>query len=140
MNDDAHDPHAARRTRHEHRVATVSAPHGLLAPTGTLWLADCPDGRIPAAPGNRRAAGDAMELPAAPSGGTALDGKPLAGEAILAGIEATPYGPGFRLPGRFRPYGEDRTVRVEGVGAAREHPALRGRGGRATAERRPCDR
>ncbi|WP_322870077.1 DUF1684 domain-containing protein [Streptomyces goshikiensis] len=158
MNDDAHDPHAAWRTWHEHRVATVSAPYGPLALTGTFWLADFPDGRIPAAPGNWRAAGDAMELSAAPSDGIALDGKPFAGEAILAadegpparsrltagearlvvlrregewavrvfdpgsparaafaGIEATPYDPDFRLPGRFRPYGEDRTVRVENV-------------------------
>ncbi|MFJ3928127.1 DUF1684 domain-containing protein [Streptomyces sp. NPDC090022] len=29
------------------------------------------------------------------------------------GIEATPYDPAFVLPGRFRPYGADRTVRVE---------------------------
>ncbi|MFG2414172.1 hypothetical protein [Streptomyces goshikiensis] len=93
MNDDAHDPHAAWRTWHEHRVATVSAPHGPLALTGTLWLADCPDGRIPAAPGNWRAVGDATELSATPSDGIALDGKPFAGEAILAADEVRPRGP-----------------------------------------------
>jgi uncharacterized protein (DUF1684 family) len=29
------------------------------------------------------------------------------------GIEATPYDPRWSVPGRFTPYGEDRTVRVE---------------------------
>ncbi|MFF4323951.1 DUF1684 domain-containing protein [Streptomyces sp. NPDC001568] len=31
------------------------------------------------------------------------------------GIEATAYDPDFALPGRFRPYGEDRTVQVANV-------------------------
>ncbi|MFI5620017.1 DUF1684 domain-containing protein [Streptomyces sp. NPDC051567] len=31
----------------------------------------------------------------------------------FTGIEATPYDPAFALPGRFRPYGGDRTVQVE---------------------------
>ncbi|MFB7978209.1 DUF1684 domain-containing protein [Streptomyces vinaceus] len=35
-----------------------------------------------------------------------------AARRAFAGIEATPYDPDFVLPGRFRPYGEDRTVQV----------------------------
>ncbi|MFJ4781164.1 DUF1684 domain-containing protein [Streptomyces sp. NPDC088762] len=156
MNDDADDPPAAWRTWHEHRVAAVSAPHGPLALTGTFWLADYPEGRIPAVPGQWRATGAGVALTAAPGDSLRLDGEPFTGDAVLAadeaapaharvsagerrvvvirregewavrvfdpaaatrraftGIEATPYDPAFALPGRFRPYGEDRTVRVE---------------------------
>ncbi|MGW6946528.1 DUF1684 domain-containing protein [Streptomyces xanthophaeus] len=156
MSDDADDPPAAWRKWHEHRVATVSAPYGPLALTGTHWLADYPEGRIPAVPGRWRTNGAAVTLSAAPGDGILLDGEPLAGEVLLApdesppahsrlvagrtrlvlfrregnwavrvfdpdskarsaftGIEASPYDPAFALPGRFRPYGEDRTVQVE---------------------------
>lgn len=146
----------AWREWHEHREATVSAPYGPLALTGTHWLADYPEGRIPAVPGQWRATASGVALSAAPGDGLELDGAPLAGEAVLGadegppaasrsasgrrrlvvirregewavrvfdpdaparaafrGVEATPYDPSYVLPGRFRPYGEQRTVLVE---------------------------
>ncbi|GAA4000674.1 DUF1684 domain-containing protein [Streptomyces plumbiresistens] len=36
-----------------------------------------------------------------------------AARRAFRGIEATPYDPRWAVPGRFTPYGEDRTVRVE---------------------------
>lgn len=36
-----------------------------------------------------------------------------AARRAFRGIEATPYAPRWSVPGRFTPYGEDRTVRVE---------------------------
>ncbi|WP_251049719.1 MULTISPECIES: DUF1684 domain-containing protein [unclassified Streptomyces] len=156
MSDDANDPHADWAKWHEHRVDTVSAPYGPLSLTGTHWLADDTDGRIPAVPGRWRATDGGVALSAAPGDGISLDGRPFTGDAVLAadegspahsriaagdvrlvvirregdwavrvfdpaskaraaftGIEATPYDPAFALPGRFRPYGEDRTVQVE---------------------------
>lgn len=156
--DDPEDPAAAWKRWHEHRVATVSAPYGPLALTGTHWLADYPKGRIPAVPGRWRAAPGGVTLTAGPGDGITLDGEPLAGAAVLAadgsppshsrlgagearlvvirregewavrvfdpaapgraafaGIEATPYDPAYAVPGRFTPYGEDRTVQVENV-------------------------
>ncbi|MGW6854193.1 DUF1684 domain-containing protein [Streptomyces virginiae] len=50
MSDDADDPHAAWREWHERRAAAVSAPYGPRALTGAFWLADYPEGRIPAVP------------------------------------------------------------------------------------------
>ncbi|MBT2477085.1 DUF1684 domain-containing protein [Streptomyces sp. ISL-94] len=156
MNDDADDPPAAWHQWHEHRVATVSAPYGPLALTGTFWLADYSEGRIPAVPGQWRTIDGGVALTAAPEDSLHLDGEPFTGDAVLAadegspaharlsagrmrlvvirrerewavrvfdpaartrrafaGIEATPYDPAFVLPGRFRPYGEERTVQVE---------------------------
>ncbi|MEU8464446.1 DUF1684 domain-containing protein [Streptomyces sp. NPDC029003] len=147
---------AAWREWHEHRTATVSAPYGPLALTGTHWLADYPEGRIPAVPGRWRATASGVVLNAAADDALVLDGRPLDGEAVLApdagapadartgsgerrfvvirregewavrvfdpgsaaraafrGVEATPYDPAYALPGRFRPYGEQRTVQVE---------------------------
>ncbi|MCX4777426.1 DUF1684 domain-containing protein [Streptomyces sp. NBC_01264] len=154
--DGTEDPAAAWKQWHEHRVATVSAPYGPLALTGTHWLADYPEGRIPAVPGHWRAGGGGVTLTAVPGDGIALDGESLTGSAVLAadgappshsrlragevrlvvirregewavrvfdpaapgraaftGIEATPYDPAYAVPGRFTPYGEDRTVQVE---------------------------
>ncbi|MEV7525657.1 DUF1684 domain-containing protein [Streptomyces sp. NPDC091371] len=156
MSDDANDPQTAWHAWHEHRVATVSAPYGPLALIGTHWLADYPEGRIPAVPGHWRAAGGGVALTAAPEDSLLLDGEPFSGDAVLAadegppsrsrliagelrlvvirregewavrvfdpgsearrafaGIEATPYDPAFALPGRFKPYGEQRTVQVD---------------------------
>lgn len=158
MSDDTDDPQAAWRTWHEHRVASVSAPYGPLALTGTHWLSDYPEGRIPAVPGRWRATGGGVALTAAPEDSLHLDGAPFTGQAILAGdegvpshsrvragelrlvvirregewavrvydpgaetrrafggIEATPYDPAFALPGRFEPFGEERTVQVDNV-------------------------
>ncbi|MEU9007640.1 hypothetical protein AB0D15_38500, partial [Streptomyces sp. NPDC048551] len=56
---------AAWREWHEHRTATVSAPYGPLALTGTHWLADYPEGRIPAVPGRWRATASGVVLSAA---------------------------------------------------------------------------
>ncbi|MFF4582738.1 DUF1684 domain-containing protein [Streptomyces sp. NPDC001389] len=145
---------------HEQRTATVSAPYGPLALTGTHWISprvpEDLEGRIPAVPGRWSATADGVVVSAAAEDGLRLDGGPLAGEVCLGadkgppagsrlaadgvrlvvirregewavrtydpgsaarrsfrGIEATPYDPAFALPGRFRPYGEDRTVQVE---------------------------
>ncbi|MCX5379192.1 DUF1684 domain-containing protein [Streptomyces sp. NBC_00091] len=80
----------AWREWHEHRVATVSAPYGPLALTGTHWIADYPEGRIPAVPGSWRATGGEVVLTAAAEDGVELDGQPLAGEAVLAADEGPP--------------------------------------------------
>ncbi|MER5934582.1 hypothetical protein [Streptomyces sp. NPDC002054] len=77
------DEAAAWQQWHERRVDTVSAPYGPLALTGNHWLADYPEGRIPAVPGQWRE-----------SGGSAA-------RQAFAGIEATPYDPAsvrFRRP------------------------------------------
>ncbi len=156
MSDDADDPHAAWRTWHERRAAAVSAPYGPLALTGTFWLADYPEGRIPAVPGRWRATEAGAELTATAEDSCRLDGEPFTGEVLLdadegppaharlsagalrivvirregewgvrvfdpdsearrafAGVETTPYDPAHALPGRFRPYAEDRSVQVE---------------------------
>ncbi|MET7700830.1 DUF1684 domain-containing protein [Streptomyces sp. NPDC005485] len=146
---------------HEHRTEAVSAPHGPLSLTGTHWLEDYPEGRLPDIPGRWTAAGDAVvlavgETDALTDGGLTVDGKLFTGEirlgadsgpaaasrvahggrrlvvlvregiwgvrdfdpeaparAAFQGIEATAYDARWSVPGRFTPYGEDRTVRVE---------------------------
>ncbi len=156
MSDDADDPHAAWREWHERRAAAVSAPYGPLALTRTLWLADYPEGRIPAVPGHWRRTEGGVALTATAADSLRLDGEPFTGDVVLAadeappahsrlsvgelrivvirregewgvrvydpdsearrahaGFEATPYDPAFVLPGRFRPYAEDRSVQVE---------------------------
>jgi uncharacterized protein (DUF1684 family) len=90
MSDDALDPKTAWQRWHDHRVATVSAPYGPLALTGTHWLADVPEGRIPAVPGRWRTTGDGVVLTAAPEDGIRLDGAPLTGEAVLAADHLPP--------------------------------------------------
>ncbi|MEU3547755.1 DUF1684 domain-containing protein [Streptomyces longwoodensis] len=140
---------------HEQRVEAVTAPYGPLAVTGTHWLDDHPEGRIPDIPGTWVAEADAVVLTAARADGLTLDGEPFTGEVRLAadpgpvdavrvghgerrllvlvreglwgvrvhdpdagaraafrGIAATPYEERWAVPGRFTPYGEDRTVRV----------------------------
>jgi uncharacterized protein (DUF1684 family) len=69
---------------HEQRVATVSAPYGPLALTGTYWLEDYPEGRIPGIPGTWRADGDAVVLTAAGADGLTVDGRLLDGGVRLA--------------------------------------------------------
>ncbi|MFE2046026.1 hypothetical protein ACFXAZ_34935, partial [Streptomyces sp. NPDC059477] len=59
---------------HEGRVETVSAPYGPLALTGTHWLEDYPEGRIPATPGVWTADGDAVVGTPAPGGRRGLAG------------------------------------------------------------------
>ncbi|MFC9247981.1 DUF1684 domain-containing protein [Streptomyces sp. NPDC057136] len=141
---------------HEERIVKVAAPYGPLSLTGTHWLSDYPDGRIPAAPGQWREDGEGVLLTATPEDGLSVDGKPLTGEIRLTAdrgpidearvthgarrlvvlsreglwavrdfdpgsatrqafrtIDATPYDAGWVLPGTFRPYPADRTIRVE---------------------------
>ncbi|MFJ3902780.1 DUF1684 domain-containing protein [Streptomyces sp. NPDC090025] len=81
------------RDWHEQRTATVTAPYGPLSLTGTHWLADFPDGRIPGVPGEWRADGDEVVLDAGDAGGAGepggaeegltVDGKPLTGTVRL---------------------------------------------------------
>ncbi|MFF7141805.1 DUF1684 domain-containing protein [Streptomyces nodosus] len=68
---------------HEHRTARVSEPYGPLALTGTYWLEDHPEGRIPAIPGRWVAEGDAVLLTAGRDDGLAVDDKPFTGEIRL---------------------------------------------------------
>ncbi|MEU0740564.1 DUF1684 domain-containing protein [Streptomyces sp. NPDC006134] len=80
MTTDASD--AWKRWR-EQRVATVSAPYGPPALTGTHWLEDHPDGRLPGIPGTWRADGDAVVLTATGADGLTVDGRPADGEVRL---------------------------------------------------------
>ncbi|MET7909318.1 DUF1684 domain-containing protein [Streptomyces avermitilis] len=141
---------------HEHRTETLSAPYGPLALTGTHWLEDYPEGRLPDIPGRWTPGGDTSALTAVAEDRLTVDGEPFTGEIRLAavlgpvtaarvahgerrlvvlvregiwgvrdfdpasparraftGIEATSYDPRWSVPGRFTPYGENRTVRVE---------------------------
>ncbi|WP_371615174.1 DUF1684 domain-containing protein [Streptomyces sp. NBC_00454] len=84
------DPATAWKQWHEHRVATVSAPYGPLSLTGTHWLADYPEGRIPAVPGSWRVTGGAVTLTAGPEDGILLDEERFTGEAVLATDDTPP--------------------------------------------------
>jgi uncharacterized protein (DUF1684 family) len=146
---------------HEQRTAAVASSYGPLSLTGTYWLSDFPDGRIPSVPGDWRADGDEVVLTADPAGDAdaedalTVDGAPLTGSVRLTadhapvhesrvasggrrlvvlrregewavrdfdpgsearrafqGIEATPYDESWVRPGTYRPYPEDRHVRV----------------------------
>ncbi|GHC79500.1 DUF1684 domain-containing protein [Streptomyces flavofungini] len=68
---------------HELRTATVSAPYGPLALTGTHWLADHPDGTLPGLPGHWSDDGDELVLRAAADDRLTLDGQPFTGTARL---------------------------------------------------------
>ncbi|MFD8425199.1 DUF1684 domain-containing protein [Streptomyces sp. NPDC059466] len=68
---------------HEQRVETVSAPYGPLALTGTHWLEDYPDGRLPDIPGRWTAEEEHIVLTAVPEDGLSVDGETLAGEVGL---------------------------------------------------------
>ncbi|MGW7419141.1 DUF1684 domain-containing protein [Streptomyces sp. NPDC054813] len=81
MTEDANDDW---KRWHEHRVERVSAPWGPLALTGTHWIDDHPDGRLPGAPGIWAVDGDTVLLTATAADGLALDGEPFAGETRLA--------------------------------------------------------
>ncbi|MET9700052.1 DUF1684 domain-containing protein [Streptomyces sp. NPDC006529] len=83
MTPDAADAPTAWTHWHERRVEAVSAPYGPLALTGTHWLADAPEGRIPDVPGQWRESAGAVQLTAAPADALTLDGEPFAGEAVL---------------------------------------------------------
>ncbi|MEV3993185.1 DUF1684 domain-containing protein [Streptomyces sp. NPDC049837] len=150
------EPQADWRRWHDWRVASVSAPYGPLSLTGTYWLSDYPEGRIPAVAGTWREAGDHVLLSATAADGITVDGTPLTGDVRLTadhtpierarvaagerrlvvlrreglwavrdfdpaaparraftGIEATPYDERWVVPGTYRPYAAERSVRVE---------------------------
>ncbi|MFD7964465.1 DUF1684 domain-containing protein [Streptomyces zaomyceticus] len=68
---------------HEQREAAVSSSYGPLSLTGTHWLSDFPEGRIPAVPGEWREDGDEILLSARAEDGVTVDGKPLTGTVRL---------------------------------------------------------
>ncbi|MEV6795857.1 DUF1684 domain-containing protein [Streptomyces sp. NPDC051320] len=72
----------------EQRTATVFAPYGPLALTGTHWLDDAAEGRIPAVAGRWEAARDAVVLTATAEDGLTLDGEPFTGRAVLTADHA----------------------------------------------------
>ncbi|WP_329103575.1 DUF1684 domain-containing protein [Streptomyces sp. NBC_01439] len=135
MSDDADDPHAARRERHERRAAAVSAPCGPLALTGTPRLADHPEGRIPAVPGQwRRTEGGGA--PTATAGDSlSLDGEPFAGDVVPTADE-TPPAPSRLSVGELR----IAMIRREGERGVRVHdPDSRARRARAGDGATPYD-
>ncbi|MBF6048545.1 DUF1684 domain-containing protein [Streptomyces sp. NRRL B-1677] len=81
--DTARDARQQWNAWREERTETVSAPYGPLALTGTHWLADAPEGRIPAIPGQWAEEEDAVRLTAAAVDGLTLDGRPLDGVVRL---------------------------------------------------------
>ncbi|MFE3181961.1 DUF1684 domain-containing protein [Streptomyces violascens] len=72
---------------HEHRIASVSAPYGPLALTGTHWLAD----GVPEELGRWREDGDEVVLTAGEEHRLTLDGASLTGEVRL-GADVGPAG------------------------------------------------
>ncbi|MBV2356573.1 DUF1684 domain-containing protein [Streptomyces sp. J2-1] len=68
---------------HDDRVAAVSAPYGPLSLTGTYWLADHPDGRLPGLRGHWAADAAGVVLTADEDAGLTVDGKPFSGEIHL---------------------------------------------------------
>ncbi|MET9561968.1 DUF1684 domain-containing protein [Streptomyces tauricus] len=68
---------------HEQRTEAVSAPYGPLALTGTHWIEDHPEGRLPDMPGRWTADGDAVLLAAGGSDGVQVAGRPLSGQVRL---------------------------------------------------------
>ncbi|MEV6673198.1 DUF1684 domain-containing protein [Streptomyces sp. NPDC051162] len=65
----------------EERAEAVSAPYGPLSLTGTSWLADHPDGRIPGVPGRwtETPDGGGVLLTAEAADGLRADGHPVTG-------------------------------------------------------------
>ncbi|MBT2490344.1 DUF1684 domain-containing protein [Streptomyces sp. ISL-96] len=78
------DPQQDWQHWHEQRTETVLAPYGPLSLTGTHWLSDYPEGRIPEVPGQWTADGDEVVLAASPEDRITVDGEPLTGEAGLS--------------------------------------------------------
>ncbi|MFD7227111.1 DUF1684 domain-containing protein [Streptomyces sp. NPDC059881] len=82
------DPRQDWQNWHERRVASVSAPYGPLSLSGTHWLSDHPEGRLPVIPGRWREDGDEVVLTAAAEDGLVVDGKPLTGDVRLTADNA----------------------------------------------------
>ncbi|MGK5631023.1 DUF1684 domain-containing protein, partial [Streptomyces sp. URMC 123] len=74
----------------EEREAAVSAPYGPLSLTGTHWLAEAREGRIPAIPGLWREAADGVLLHASADDGLTVDGRPFAGDLVLGADRGEP--------------------------------------------------
>ncbi|MEV5983097.1 DUF1684 domain-containing protein [Streptomyces sp. NPDC052114] len=100
---------------HEERTGTVSAPYGPLSLTGTHWLADHPDGRLPGIPGRWTGSADAVVLTAGPDDALTVDGLPLTGEARL-GADTGPAGDARVAHGGRRLV----VIRREGLWAVRD--------------------
>ncbi|GGP77653.1 hypothetical protein GCM10010214_61300 [Streptomyces abikoensis] len=69
----------------EERAEAASAPYGPLALTGTHWLSELPEGRIPDTPGRWTEAPDGagVLLTASAGDGLTLDGRPFEGATTL---------------------------------------------------------
>ncbi|MBK3531169.1 DUF1684 domain-containing protein [Streptomyces rubiginosohelvolus] len=130
-------PDAARDWQrwHEGRVVAVAAPYGPLSLTGTHWLSDYPEGRIPAVPGHWREDGDEVVLTAAPEDGIVVDGKPLTGEVRL-GADRGPIDDSRVAQGERRLV----VLRREGLWAVRDFdPGSPARHAFSTIEATPYD-
>lgn len=77
------DEPARWRAWRQERTEAVAAPYGPLSVTGTHWLADAPDGRLPGVPGRWTEDGEELVLSATEADLLAVDGRPLEGEARL---------------------------------------------------------
>ncbi len=67
----------------EKREESVTAPYGPLALTGTHWIEDRPEGRLPDIPGIWLADGEGVVLTATEADGLQVDRRPFAGEVRL---------------------------------------------------------
>ncbi|MEU9564368.1 DUF1684 domain-containing protein [Streptomyces sp. NPDC048161] len=121
MSTDAPQPHGSEQAAqdwkhwHEERTATVAGPYGPLSLTGTHWLSDHPEGRIPGVPGQWRQDGDELVLTASAADGLTVDGEPFTGQVRLS-ADRGPIG-GSRVA-----HGERRLVVLsrEGLWAVRD--------------------
>ena len=113
---DGADPRAADwRHWHEQREAAVASSYGPLSLTGTHWLADFPDGRLPDLPGEWREDGDEVVLTADAGDGLTVDGEPFAGTVRLTADHAPVHGSRVGSGGRRL-----MVLRREGLWAVRD--------------------
>ncbi|MFF9196410.1 DUF1684 domain-containing protein [Streptomyces sp. NPDC014779] len=82
------DPRQEWQHWHEQRTAAVASSYGPLSLTGTYWLSDVPDGRIPDVPGVWRAEGDEVVLTAGAEDAITVDGAPFTGTVRLTADHA----------------------------------------------------
>ncbi|MYW69638.1 DUF1684 domain-containing protein [Streptomyces sp. SID8379] len=136
----------------EERTASVSAPYGPLSLTGTHWIDDHPDGRLPAIPGTWRVDGDTVvrtldgeETRLGADATVTLGERRLVvivreglwgvrdfdpaspARTAFVGIDATPYDPDWSVEGRFTPYeGGHTDIRVENADGRKRALGLAG--------------
>jgi uncharacterized protein (DUF1684 family) len=72
---------------HEGREESVAAAYGPLSLTGTHWLEDYPDGRLPDTPGTWVTDGDGVALTVTADDALTVDGRPFTGEIRLGADE-----------------------------------------------------